>query len=330
VPERIAVALFQGIRNRSFNMESAPDKLPASVEKPLKAFLAFLRDEKRYSVYTLRNYEHGIRDFFEYLKDQERWSGSLEAISKPMIQGYIIEKQEDMDRKTLHLHFSSLRTFYVFLQKQGLVAQSPFDAITLPKVGRSLPIFLTEQQVLRLLAGPALLLENEQLSPWQCLRDRLVLELLYGGGFRVSELCDLKFEMVDMSTGVITIVGKGKKQRLCPIGKIAMACLEAYIKISPHPRQPWDLIILNDTGKAVYPRWVQTRMKRYLELADLPMDITPHKIRHSYATHLLNNGADLRLIQELLGHASLSTTQIYTHVSMTRLMEAHRNAHPRA
>jgi len=156
------------------------------------------------------------------------------------------------------------------------------------------------------------------------------MELLYGGGLRVSELAALNYGSIDFQVGVARVTGKGRKERLCPLGKVAMAVLTKF-KQEFAPRSGLDdAIVINPNGSRISVRQIQLILKRYLALADLPMDLSPHKLRHSYATHLLNAGADLRLVQDLLGHASLSTTQVYTHVSAARLKEVYRKAHPRA
>ena len=173
------------------------------------------------------------------------------------------------------------------------------------------------------------LLENKSLLPFQAWRDRLILEILYGGGLRISELVGLNYGMIDFSSGVARILGKGQKERLCPLGKVAINCLNQFRAEFASQTSYDDPVVVNDQLKRISARFVQLMIKKYLKLADLPLDMSPHKIRHSYATHLLNNGADLRLVQELLGHASLSTTQIYTHVDLARLKAAHRIAHPR-
>ena len=157
-----------------------------------------------------------------------------------------------------------------------------------------------------------------------------MLELLYGGGLRVSELCGLKHGQLDRGQGIARIMGKGRKERMCPLGPVAMHCLKTFIErfdLSPDYHRP---VICQKNGQPMEPRMVQLRLKMHLAAAELPLDMTPHKLRHSFATHLLNNGAELRAVQELLGHANLSTTQIYTHVSVARLKEAHKQAHPRA
>jgi len=168
------------------------------------------------------------------------------------------------------------------------------------------------------------------ISPFTALRDRLALEILYGGGLRVSELVGLNYGAVDFGQGSVRVLGKGRKERICPLGRTAMALVERFRKTEAKATGPADPIVVSELHRRLQPAKVQQMVKRYLALADLPMDITPHKLRHSYATHLLNAGADLRSVQELLGHASLTTTQIYTHTSVARLKEIHAKAHPRA
>ena len=181
-----------------------------------------------------------------------------------------------------------------------------------------------------LLSGPLRLLENGSIEAQAAWRDRLAMELLYGGGLRVSELVALNYGAIDLPSGVARVLGKGRKERLAPLGRVALAVLVKFR--DEFARQPTasSPVLSLPTGRRVTIRSVQLMLKRYLALAGLPIDLTPHKLRHSYATHLLNAGADLRLVQELLGHAQLATTQVYTHVSVARLKEVYAKAHPRA
>ena len=182
----------------------------------------------------------------------------------------------------------------------------------------------------RLLLGPQRLIENESEAPAIAWRDRLAMELLYGGGLRVSEVVNLNYGAVDTASGVARVVGKGRKERLCPLGRVALAVLIKVRNEFAKRVGPDDPVLSNPNGTRMTVRRVQLMLKRHLALAELPLELTPHKLRHSYATHLLNAGADLRLVQELLGHAQLTTTQIYTHVSVARLREIYAKAHPRA
>ena len=303
------------------------DPLPESAW--IERFIKYIELERRLSAYTIRNYRHAIHKFFQWLCREADWNGDLDRLDAKTIRDFLIESSRSLSRRTLHNYVSALRTFYKYLLRQKAVKTNPFVGLTLPKLPRSLPKFLNEKQVAAFLDGPMRLLENESIDPFQAWRDRLVLELLYGGGLRVSELVGLNYGMIDLSTGVARIRGKGGKERLCPLGKVALTCLNKFRKEFASGGGYEDPVIVNTNQRRLSVRAVQLIVKKYLALADLPMDMSPHKIRHSYATHLLNNGADLRLVQELLGHSSLSTTQIYTHVGIARLKEAHQKAHPR-
>ena len=184
--------------------------------------------------------------------------------------------------------------------------------------------------MVKLLGGPQQLLAIGSLDAFTACRDRLVMELLYGGGLRVSELVGLNYGAIDFDAGVARVLGKGRKERLCPLGKVATALLTQFKTEFAGEVRPSSAVVIDGRHHRLPVRQVQLMLKRYLALAELPMDLTPHKLRHSYATHLLNAGADLRLVQELLGHAQLVTTQVYTHVSVARLKEIHARAHPRA
>lgn len=298
--------------------------------RQLKSFADCLVKERRCSRYTLRNYTNAVETFFLWLAAEEKWGGDFAAINPKHARSFLVEQQRKLKRRTLHNHISGIRAFFRHAIQRGWVKKSPLVGIILPKLDRPLPKFLTEEQMRRLLAGPMRLLDNEAIDPFTAWRDRLLMELLYGGGFRISELVTLDYGQIDMKEGVARVRGKGNKERLCPIGAVALACLQKFRAEFAPARGPDDPVLVDTRGRRIYPRAIQLLLKKYLALADLPMDMSPHKIRHSYATHLLNNGADLRLVQDLLGHASLSTTQIYTHVSIERLKEVYNRAHPRA
>lgn len=303
---------------------------PAIVADWLEPFLAHLAQERRYSPYTIRNYRQAFEDFYRWLESAVLVERGFDGLGSRELRDFVIEGQRRFDRRTLHNHVSGLRAFYRYWHRQGRLAGNPFLGIPLPKLEKRLPKFLTEQQIVRLLQGPQRLLENGGTDPFTAWRDRLVLELLYGAGLRVSELCGLDYGRVELEAGVARVLGKGRKERLCPLGRVATAVLAKWRSEFARDRGLADPVIITARHERMPVRQVQLMLKRYLALADLPLDLTPHKIRHSYATHLLNAGADLRLVQELLGHASLATTQIYTHVSVARLKDVYDRAHPRA
>lgn len=303
---------------------------PAVAAEWLQPFLDYLAKERRYSAYTVRNYRQAFADFHQWLNQPGRSAGDYGALTVREVRDFVIEAQRRFSRRTLHNHVSGLRTFYRFWMRQGKLKRNPFTGVPLPKLDKPLPKFLTESQMLQLLGGPQKLLANETLDPFTALRDGLVLELLYGGGLRVSELVALNYGAIDFGTGSARVLGKGRKERICPLGNAAMAVLRRFRDIHAKSSLREDPVLITSSHRRLTVGAVQLMVKRYLALTDLPMDITPHKLRHSYATHLLNAGADLRSVQELLGHASLTTTQIYTHTSVARLKEIHAKAHPRA
>lgn len=309
----------------------APEPLPADIAGEwLQPFLDHLRKERRYSAYTARNYGQAFGDFFAWLRRNQLGEGGFDVLSARDVRSFVIDAQRRFDRRTLHNHVSGLRAFYRYWMQRGRLERNPFAGVPLPKLQKSLPKFLTEAQVAALLDGPLKLLQNKAVSGHDAWRDRLVLELLYGGGLRVSELVALNHGVIDLGDGSARVLGKGRKERICPLGATAMKVLRKFRDEFARGAGPGDPVLVSAPGRRLTVREVQLLVKKYLALADLPMDLSPHKLRHSFATHLLNSGADLRTVQELLGHANLTTTQIYTHTSVARLKEIYAKAHPRA
>lgn len=296
----------------------------------LEAFCEHLALERRMSPYTVRNYRSAVEQFVAWLAAAGQWGGDFGSVRTGTVRAYLVASGRSRSRRTLHNQMSGLRALYTFLRKRGQVEVNPFVGLSLPKLDRPLPKVLGLGQVKALLDAPIEAWRAGQSAEFDAFRDSLALELLYGGGLRVSELSGLKHRQVDRASGVARVTGKGGKERLCPLGPVALRCLAAFVdrfQLSADPDAP---VVPDRRGRAMTPRAVQRMLKPHLARAGLPLDMTPHKLRHSYATHLLDNGADLRAVQELLGHANLSTTQIYTHVSIARLKEAHEKAHPRA
>lgn len=308
-----------------------PEPLPADIAGAwLQPFLDHLSKERRYSGYTARNYAQAFGDFFGWLRRNKLGEGGFDVLSTRDVRSFVVDAQRRFDRRTLHNHVSGLRAFYRYWMQRGRLERNPFAGVPLPKLQKSLPKFLTEAQVARLLDGPLQLLQNKSIPAPEAWRDRLVLELLYGGGLRVSELVALNYSAIDFGAGSARVLGKGRKERICPLGATAMKVLRRFREEFATGAGPGDPVLVSAPGKRLTVRTVQLLVKKYLALADLPMDLSPHKLRHSFATHLLNSGADLRTVQELLGHANLTTTQVYTHTSVARLKEIYAKAHPRA
>jgi integrase/recombinase XerC len=296
-------------------------------------FGAHLALERRYSAYTSRNYRRAFDDFVAWRRGALGPGAAgreLRGLTTRVMRDFVIEAQHRYGRRTLHNHASGLRAFFKFWQRQGRVEKNPLVGLALPKLEKRLPQFLTEGQMKELLAAPLRLLENGGAASFTAWRDRLAMELLYGAGLRVSELTALNYGAIEADGTIARVLGKGQKERLCPLGRVAAEVLAKWRRVFATDTGAEAPVLVDVKHQRMTDRAVQLMLKKHLALAGLPLDLTPHKLRHSYATHLLNAGADLRLVQELLGHASLNTTQVYTHVTVARLREVYAKAHPRA
>lgn len=292
-------------------------------------FLDHLILERRLSEHTFRNYKLALARYNKWLTSQSPSCDILES-NKLIARSYLIESQNSLSKTTLGNQLSALRSFFHYCQKRGWVETNPFKNLPVPKADKPLPKFLTEQQAKTLMNSPALVHENSQSADFLISRDRIVLELMYGAGLRVSEVVGLNHEHIDLKNQVVKVTGKGRKERICPIIERTAQKVSEFRKRYSEDASLSAPLFTNPSGNRLSTRWIQILLKKCLKHSGIPLDFTPHKLRHSFATHLLDNGADLRAVQELLGHASLSTTQVYTHVSVTRLKNAHKQAHPRA
>ncbi len=306
----------------------------------VSSFLDYLHIEAGASVYTQRNYRQSLTEFSRWYLGERNAAPDWLRLKKLDFRGYLrFLGRGNLSRSAVQLRFSALRSFYKHLMRRGKLDASPVKEITLPKKEKRLPQFLTPAQMLALLEAPLRELEaarsaddEEEIDPAPYLRDAAILEAIYSCGLRISEVCGLRVLDLDRTERLLRVHGKGKKERQVPIGKPAVAAIERYWNALEHPptdEMPVFLANPNDL-RPVYPRLVQLHFKHYLAAANLDPTLTPHKLRHSYATHLLNAGADLRSVQELLGHENLVTTQIYTHLTTDRLKQAYDDAHPRA
>jgi integrase/recombinase XerC len=320
----------------------APPAAPTEIRDPwIVKFLAHLATDRGASVYTQRNYQQALTEFARWHLAERKVAAEWEKLQRDDFRSYLrFLGRNRLSRAATALRFSALRTFYRFLMRRGAVESLPIKNLLLPKVEKRLPKFLTIQQMKDLLTAPATLLESQKqrkgpgrpISAEVCLRDIAVLETIYSCGLRVSELCGLRGDDIDWSEKIVRVRGKGSKERLVPIGEPALKAIEIYWGILRPPPAGGQPVFRADTTKAapLSPLQLARRLKNYLVIAGLDPALTPHKLRHSYATHLLDAGADLRSVQELLGHAHLITTQVYTHVTTERLKRAYDAAHPRA
>jgi len=317
-----------------------PNDSTAPRDKLLEGFLEHLGTERAVSQYTLRNYRHSLSEVHKWHREARQCAAPWTKLTRDDFRTYLryLGRKKEVGRAAIQLRFSALRSFYKFLVRSGELESSPIKNISLPKQARRLPQFLTIQQMNDLLDAPLKELAaikakaSEVVSQSPYLRDVAMLETIYSCGLRISELCGLLAQDINWSEQMLRVRGKGKKERLVPIGSKALEAIEKYWQSLAHPLSGQTPVFLANPGKArpMYPRLVQLRLKRYLQACGLDPTLTPHKLRHSYATHLLDAGADLRSVQELLGHAHLVTTQVYTHVTTDRLKKAYDQAHPRA
>lgn len=323
----------------------------------VQEFLNYLRFEKRFSEHTAKCYGADLSQFSAFLADTSgRGIGAAEAISLPdhrdgSATAVATQIESDVDqllfstdvnavraylaflndkaysKATIARKLATLRSFYKFLVRTNRLSSNPVSAVRTPKQDKRLPKFMEYDEIKRLLETPPM-------DTWLGARDRAILETLYSTGMRVSELVALNMDDIDFLGEVVHIRGKGKKERIAPISSSVLQVIQHYIEFRNRRAQSnsnfdFKVLFVNKHGKRLSTRSVRRKMDKYLKMAGLDLTISPHTLRHSFATHMLNNGADLRSVQELLGHQSLSTTQIYTHLTTSRLKEVYQKAHPR-
>ena len=306
----------------------------------LEKFLRYLESEKNSSSNTVNSYKIDIEQFQKIVMESPDFD-AWQEVDKNTARLFLVKLYELKVSKSSTLRkVSAMRSFFRFLVREEIVPSNPFIGLSLPKKDRNLPEIMTVNAIDRLINAVSEywetakdLSKDKEFVPLAILRDKAIIEVIYSGGLRISEALNLNAEDVDLLSGTVKVQGKGKKQRFCMLGKCASRALQEYLRecknhsLNMRGKQP---LFLNKFFERITPRSIQRNLKNYLVTAGLPPDLTPHKLRHSFATHLLDAGADLRSVQELLGHENLSTTQIYTHVSTRKMQETYRKAHPRA
>jgi len=287
-----------------------------------------LTSERNASPHTVKNYIHDLLDFRRFLLENQpdicsNGKMALDQISPLTLRSYMALLFQKLSPTSISRKLSTLRTFFRFWQKRGRISQNPASVLHSPKTSKPLPQFLNIDEVIALI-------ESLQITDLKSSRDRTILELLYSSGLRVSELVGLNLADMDFSQGTIRVRGKGSKERVVPVGEKAIQSLQRYRTFRDQKWGPRDAIFLNNRGERLTVRTIQRLIDSAIKRVGLGKKISPHVLRHTFATHMLNAGADLRSIQELLGHNSLSTTQRYTHVNLDRLMSTYDKAHPKA
>lgn len=292
----------------------------------VQGFLRYLRIERNSSEHTLKSYKDDFASFNEYLNDRVGTELSPEEITIPVLRGYVTYLHEcQYARTTIARRLACMRSFFRYTTREGLTPTNPAKALRTPRVGRKLPNFLTAEDVVKLLEAPPA-------NTVAGLRDRAILETMYSAGLRVAELVGVNVDDWDREANILRIRGKGKKERITPVGTYAAKALDRWMEVrveSPTGKpQEVAAIFLNKFGKRLTTRSIGRILEGHIATCQLQQKVSPHTLRHTFATHLLDGGADLRSVQELLGHKSLTTTQIYTHVSTRRLKETYEAAHP--
>ena len=286
-------------------------------------FLDYLGNGKNYSPQTLRSYRQALTQFHEF-----RPSLGWKEATADDFRAYLFDlMKRGRSRSTIRLSFAALRSFYNHLTDRNLIPSNPLKLVSLPKIEKKLPQFLTVPQVSLLMEKPTAKPKSKQATGWMAVRDAAILELFYSSGLRLAELAALDVKDLDPIGETVRVMGKGSRERIVPVGGLALEALSHYRHQANIQSGP---LFLNKSRKRLGHRSIWLLLKNYVREAGLPATLSPHKLRHSFATHLLDNGADLRSVQSLLGHASLTTTQIYTHVTTERLKRAYDAAHPRA
>jgi len=303
-------------------------------------FLRYLTNERQASAHTTDSYQRDILQFAEMILDgSQNW----QSIGTDQARQFVIKLQErQLARNSVLRKISSMRSFFRFMLREEIVNKNPFVGLASIKKEQSLPKFMTVNEIDRLSAIPKAYWDQAIIDKttkdtdsahFASARDTALIEIIYSGGLRISEAVGLNLEDCDLISDIMKVRGKGKKERIAAIGKPARTALRHYLRMrslrteNERPNAP---LFVNRFGTRLTPRSFQRNLKKYLIFAGLPPDLTPHKLRHSFATHLLDAGADLRAVQEMLGHKNLSTTQIYTHVSVTKMKDSYKKAHPRA
>jgi integrase/recombinase XerC len=286
------------------------------IARYIEKFTRYLEIEKNYSRHTIVNYRLDLTDFQNFIKDIP-----LESIDYLVVRKYLASlKERNLLNRSLARRLSTLRSFFKFLTRDGFLKTNPILVVASPKQEKHLPQVLTEEEVRTLLECASGLDERG-------LRDRAILETFYSTGIRISELVGLSVPDIDFIGGVVTVAGKGRKERMVPIGECALEAVRSYHSARAMPN---NAVFLNKNGRRLSDRGVRGIVEKYIRRASLRHGVSAHTLRHSFATHLLDRGADLRSVQELLGHANLSTTQIYTHLTTEKLKRVYDKAHPRA
>ena len=300
--------------------------MPTSHSQLIQTFLDYLKFQKRYSQHTVISYQNDLTDFFDFIERQFD-TIALSEINTSFVRSWLAGlKEKGMESKTINRKISTLKSFFKYQLKQGLLQSSPVATIFSAKVKKRLPQFVSESDI------NTLFNYMEFPDDWRGKTDRLLFELLYNTGIRKGELLTLKEAHLDTTNSTIKVLGKGNKERILPVSKELNRLMQQYVadKGINFKIADTEILLVNEKGKKLYPKYIYNVVAKYLAAVTTIDKKSPHVLRHTFATHLMNNGADINAVKELLGHSSLAATQIYTHNTIEKLKEVHNKAHPKA
>lgn len=292
----------------------------------VNTFLDYLKFEKRYSANTIISYRSDLIEFFDYIEIQ---FGDIEVmlINHNYIRSWLASvKSMGIGVKSINRKISSLKSFFKYQLKMEVIEVSPMNKVISPKIGKRLPVFIKESETIQLVD-----LLNNTSEDWKSLNAKILISVFYATGMRLSELISLKDTQIDFSRSQIKVLGKGSKERIIPVGKDVLQMIREYQELKKKEFENSDEVLLvTEKGKRIYPKYAYLLVNKYLSQASTLEKKSPHILRHTFATHLMNNGADLNAVKELLGHSSLASTQIYTHNTIEKLKNVHKKAHPKS
>ena len=299
----------------------------ATLTRPeIQSFVDYLKFEKRYSVHTIVSYQNDLSDFFNYLNAQFG-KLQLKEITLSFVRTWLADlKNQKLTSKSINRKISSLRSFFRYMLKTGMIENTPMTNVTAPKISKRLPVFLNEEDTQKLVKTL-----NHSTEDWKTLNAKMLITLFYATGMRLSELITLKEKQLDSGRSQIKVLGKGNKERIIPVNKKITTIIKEYQQLKKKDfTDTDDILLVTEKGKKMYPKYAYLLVNKYLGEVSTLDKKSPHVLRHTFATHLMNNGADLNAVKELLGHSSLAATQVYTHTTIEKLKDVYKKAHPKA
>ncbi|NOT51639.1 MAG: tyrosine-type recombinase/integrase [Chitinophagaceae bacterium] len=296
------------------------------IHPDIQSFLEYLKYEKRYSVHTLISYQTDLTGFYEYLH-QQFGKILLKEIEHNYVRSWIADlKGKEMTSKSINRKISSLKSFFKYHLRNGVIDTSPMIKVISPKISKRLPVFVREDDTKKMVDAL-----NQSTEDWNSLNARMLITIFYATGMRLSELINLRDKQIDFSRSHIKVLGKGNKERIIPVGKQVLEMINDYQQLKKKDfERTDDVLLVTERGKKLYPKYAYLLVNKVLGEAISLDKKSPHVLRHTFATHLMNNGADLNAVKELLGHSSLASTQVYTHNTIEKLKDIHKKAHPKA